>query len=337
MSKEKICGFAIMLAVAGHAAPAQETFTMKVAALGTAENPINRCGVLAIANEIAERSGGRIQTEEYLGGTAFANPTRLYEQAERGITDYTWAVTSYNPGRFKMAEVASLPLLVEDHVKAARVMNQTFDTFLAEEFSGVHVLAIAVVSPNQFHLKEPITSIDELSGLRLRSGASTVAAGLRAIGADPVAMPVTEQYESLQRGVVDGSVAPWATVAAFRISEVTSAHVRANFGTTIGVLALSKQFYNSLPDDLQTMIDTEFSGPEVGARFSNCWNVVGDVALGMIGESGGEIVELSDADHARLAEMVRPVIDAELDAREAEGLPAREYYQALRDGMAALD
>lgn len=207
------------------------------------------------------------------------------EIAERGITGYAWAVASYNPGRFKMAEAASPPLLVEDHVKAARVMIQTFGTYLGEEFSGVHVLAIAVISPKQFHPKTPINSIDDLAGLRLRSSAATVSAALRALGADPVAMPVTEQYESLQRGIVDRSVALWATVAAFRINEVTK---------------------HPCPREFR------------------------------IDESGGQIVELSEEDHARIAEMIQPVIDAELDTRATDGLPARAYFQVLRDGMAAL-
>lgn len=319
----------------GTASSMAADMTMRVAALGTAENPINRCGPVAIAEEIAARSGGRIKPEMYLGGSAFANPTKLYEQVERGITDYTWAVLSYSPGRFKLTEVIGLPLLVEDQVVAARVLNANLEKYLSDEFKGVHVLALAVISPNQWHLREPINSIEDLKGLRLRTSSSAVGDALSALGAAPVSMPVTEQYENLQRGVIDGSVAPWATVAAFRLNEVTKAHVPASFGASVGVLALSKKFYNGLPEDLRTMIDEEFSGPELGARISNCWNKVGEFAIGLTKKAGSQITELSDADKAILVEKVQPVINGVLDDLEARGMPAREFYAVLQEEIAA--
>ena len=318
------------------AAPATaETMKMKVAALGTADNPINKCAPVAIAEEIAARSDGRIEAEMYLGGTAFANPTKLYEQVERGITDYTWAVLSYTPGRFGLTGIAGLPLLVSDQVVAAKIVNENFKKYLADEFKGVHVLALAVIAPNQLHLRKPIASIDDLKGLRIRTASGVIADAVNALGADAVSMPVTEQYESLQRGVIDGSLAPMATVAAFRINEVTKVHVTANLGATLGVLALSKKFYDSLPDDLKSMIDNDFSGPEIGARISACWNRVGKRAVSLINESGNEIIDLDADDRAKMEARVQPVIDAALANLEAKGMPAQEFYKTLKDGIAA--
>jgi TRAP-type C4-dicarboxylate transport system substrate-binding protein len=321
--------------LAGTASAGADDITMRVAALGTADNPINRCGPVRIAEEIAERSGGRIKPELFLGGSAFANPTKLYEQVERGITDYTWAVLSYSPGRFKLTEVIGLPLLVDDQVEAARVLNNNIDAYLSDEFKGVHVLALAVISPNQWHLREPITSLDDLNGLRMRTSSGAIADALTALGAAPVSMPVTQQYENLQRGVIDGSNAPWATVAAFRLNEVTKAHVEVNFGASVGVLALSKKFYDGLPEDLRTIIDEEFTGPELGARISACWNGVGDKGMALAEESGGEITHLSEADTAALVATVEPVIANALEELEAEGLPAKDFYATLQEQLSA--
>lgn len=312
-----------------------ETLTMKVAALGTSDNPINKCAPVAIAEEIAARSDGRIEAEMYLGGTAFANPTKLYEQVERGITDYTWAVLSYTPGRFGLTEVAGLPLLVSDQVVAARVLNENFAKYLTDEFKGVHVLALAVIAPNQLHLRAPIESIDDLKGQRIRTASGVIADAVNALGADAVSMPVTEQYESLQRGVIDGSLAPMATVAAFRINEVTKAHVNANLGTTLGVLAMSKKFYEKLPDDLKAMIDSDFSGADIGARISDCWNKVGARAVTLIGESGNTIIDLDAEDRAKMEALVSPVNAKAIAELEAKGLPAAEFYETLKAGIAA--
>jgi TRAP-type C4-dicarboxylate transport system substrate-binding protein len=321
--------------LAGTASAGADDITMRVAALGTADNPINRCGPVKVAEEIAERSGGRIKPEMYLGGSAFANPTKLYEQVERGITDYTWAVLSYSPGRFKLTEVIGLPLLVDDQVEAARVLNDNFETYLKDEFKGVHVLALAVISPNQWHLREPISALADLNGLRMRTSPGAVADSLTALGAAPVSMPVTQQYENLQRGVIDGSVAPWATVAAFRLNEVTKAHVEVNFGTSVGVLALSKKFYDGLPEDLKTIIDEEFTGPELGARISACWNKVGEVGMALSEKSGGQILHLSEEDTATLKAKVEPVIAKSLDELEADGLPAKAFYATLQEELSA--
>ena len=116
---------------------------------------------------------------------------------------------------------------------------------------------------------------------------------------------------------------------------MTKAHVPASFGASVGVLALSKKFYNGLPEDLRTMIDEEFSGPELGARISNCWNKVGEYAIGLTKKAGSQITELSDADKAILVEKVQPVINGVLDDLEAGGMPAREFYAVLQEEIAA--
>lgn len=330
--KRFIAAGAVLLAAA--AAHAQDQHVMKVALLGTANNPVNACGALGLAEEIAEKSGGRIALELYLGGTAFASPTKLYEQVERGVIDYTMAIASYTPGRFPLAELIGLPMLADDNVAMARAATELAPEYLADEFEGVHLLALPAVGAYQFHLRDRAESIEELDGRRILATGRVMNAALSEFGIRTVQLPATEQYENLQKGVIDGSLLPWAAVLAFKIDEVTSHHLSYDFITPPAILAMSEEFYGSLPDDLKQLVDEEMSGPDVAARISQCWQTLAVRAQEKTQESGNTITYATEEQRAALAEELAPVIDAFVGEVEAEGKPARAFVDALRAKLA---
>ena len=78
----------------------------------------------------------------------------------------------------------------------------------ADELEGAQVLGYNVGTPMHLMLRDaPFTEMSDLQGLRIRSAVDYIGA-LTAAGAEGVTMPMTDTYPSLQRGVLDGVIAP---------------------------------------------------------------------------------------------------------------------------------
>jgi len=87
---------------------------------------------------------------------------------------------------------------------------------------------------------------------------------LTKLGATPVGMPVPAVSEGLSKGVIDGTTIPWEVTAALKVPELVKNHTEfsgAALYTLTFVLAMNKDKYNALPDDLKAVIDQN-SGEE---------------------------------------------------------------------------
>ena len=63
----------------------------------------------AFVKELEERTGGRIKTQ-YFGGGSLLKPSGMYNGIELGVADMGFAHVEYTPGRFPVTEACDLPL-----------------------------------------------------------------------------------------------------------------------------------------------------------------------------------------------------------------------------------
>lgn len=326
---------AMLMAMSLQAAEAEE-FTLKFSTMEPPSGPMVNCFTLPLLEELKEATGGRIDIETYMGGTAFAHPLRQYEQVARGVMDISQGVLSYTPGQFAMTEIATMPFLVDDPEIAARAVNKLAPEYLADEFKDIHLLAVLVTPPLHIHLREPADGLFDLEGLRIRSTGVGAGAFIEAIGAIPVRMPAPAVYENLQTGVIDGSLAEFVALKAFRIGEVTDHHLLVNTTSALLFLGMNKDKLAAMPEDIQELIKTSFSGPEVGARASACWkNIGGDVFSGLLAD-GHQVIEFSDEDREKAVAIANKIADDYVAKLEAEGKPAKAFYDALRAEIASM-
>ena len=319
---------AALAALPMHAASAADG-KLVWSSMGSTNNPIVNCGPKVIAKRIAEITG---HTEEaHLGGSAFANPRKQYPQLVRGVTDYSFGVLSFTPGRFPMAEVMTLPFVAGDNKAAAKSYMTVREKYPAvmKETEDIHLLAVAAAGPYQFHFKKPVQSLTDLSGLRLRITGTPLSKSVKALGGDVVAMPTPQVYENMQKGVIDGYLGTNASLVAFKLNEVSSHHVITNMSVSLIFTGLSKKYYDSLPAAQRSKIDSELSGPEAARRYSSCWDKVDKIGIGLAKKRGNSIRDMRADEEAALRKKLRPVIDDYLADLEKRGLPARAFYKDL--------
>jgi TRAP-type C4-dicarboxylate transport system substrate-binding protein len=330
-----LLGAAAGAAIAALAAAASaDTMTLKFSTMEPPQGPMVNCFTLPLLEELKAETGGQIEIETYMGGTGFAHPLRQYEQVARGVMDISQGVLSYTPGQFSMTEVATMPLLVEDAEVVSRAINKIAPEYLADEFKDIHLMAVLVTPPLFVHTRDAATSLDDLAGQRIRSTGSGANAFLEALGAVPVQMPAPAVYENLQTGVIDGALSEFLALRSFRIGEVAEHHLLINTTAALLFLGMNKTTLAGMPDDVQELIRTKYSGPEVGARASACWNELGAGVVEDLTASGHSFLEVSDADRARAEGIAAEITEAYIAELEGQGKPAQAFYDAL---MAEID
>jgi TRAP-type C4-dicarboxylate transport system substrate-binding protein len=156
---------------------------------------------------------------------------------------------------------------------------------------------------------------------------------MRAWGAVPVGMPITESYNALSTGIVDAVlIQPSALYQPWNLAEpgefVTH---RLPSPNSIVLLAMNRGTWEGLPPEHQAALD-RLTGRDFSLKASALWGGVDVDALEKAqGDPGIEVIGLTDAERAEFSRAARPVIDQELERLEKEGIHAREIYRAIAE------
>lgn len=287
---------------------------------------------------VSEASGGRIAFELYpamqLGGV----PADLYDQAKDGVVDIIWTILGYTPGRFPKAEVFELPfLLTSGEASSAAFYNYVMEN-AADEIADTHVLALHTHGPGLFHSNEPINSLEDLKGMKVRGGSRIISNMLRLLGAEPVGMPVTQTPEALSKGVIEATTVPWEVTPSLRIAELVKNHTgfTSDYGLysqTFGMF-MNKDSYNNLPDDLKAIID-EHSGLELSRQFGRVMDNGDATGLALAVKAGNNIVQIDADQTAQWVAAAEPTYAEWYKEMEAIGVDGPALVEKARAYIAA--
>lgn len=294
------------------------------------------------AERIEAQSDGRIAVEIFPAMALGGAPPALFDQVRDGIADVVWTLPGYTPGRFPITEVFELPCMPASATATSQAAQAYYEEFLTEELGDVKVLMLHTHAPGSFHINgTAFETVDDLEGLSIRAPTRVINAALERLGAVPVGMPVPQVPEALSRGVVDGTVLPWEVAGPLRVHELVDNHTEIDaergFYTSVFLYAMNQDVYDSMPADLQAVIDAN-SGMSLAAEIGAVWDAAEEGPRQAAMDEGNSFVTLSDAEFQRMCDDTQPVIDnwiAEMDAagHDGEALLARaraliEQYDA---------
>lgn len=285
------------------------------------------------ADKIEADSEGRIKIQRYpamqLGGT----PPELIDQAMDGVADIVWAVNGFTPGRFPRTEVFELPFMTSD----ARAASYAYWTLMENQmqdadFKDVQVLGAWVHGPGMLHTKSPVAVPSDLQGMKIRGGSRLVNQLLEKVGATPVGLPVTAIPEALSKGVIDGTTIPWEVTTALKVSELVGNHTEfdgpAIYNLTF-VLAMNKDKYDALPDDLRAIIDAN-SGLDFSIFAGGTQADSDGPARQLAVDAGNNIITVSQEQAKEWDAMARPIYDAWIADMDSKGIDGQALIAEAR-------
>ncbi len=334
--KHFVLGAVTALAMSGTVL-AQEV-TLRIHQFLPAQATIPANAIEPWANKVSEESDGRIKFELYPAMQLGGGPPELYDQAKDGVVDIIWTVLGYTPGRFPKSEVFELPFLITNGEDSSAAFYNYVMEHSADEFAGVHVIALHTHGPGLFHSKEPIDSLDDLQGMKVRGGSRIISNMLAQLGAEPIGMPVPQTTEALSKGVIDATTSPWEVTPSLRIAELVSNHTGFSgeyglYSQTFGFV-MNQDSYNNLPDDLKAIIDAN-SGLETSRQFGRVMDEGDSVGLKIAVEANNNIIRLDEAETARWVEAAQPTIDQWFADMEGLGVDGPALYEAAKAAVAA--
>jgi TRAP-type C4-dicarboxylate transport system substrate-binding protein len=280
------------------------------------------------ANEVAKATNGEVKVTLYpsmqLGGKA----PELFRQAVDGVADIVFTLPGYTSPAFPRTQMIELPGLKPDGVAATNMMWDLLDPFLLPEYQGVKVIALwGAEDAGLMTRGAAIRSLDDLKGKRMRAPSAAQAKQLEVMGAVPIAMPITEVYQSLERGVVDGAMLPFSVIVDFRLGEVAKGYTIAGplFGRSSFLVAMNKKKYDSLSPKARAAID-RLSGRALSLEATKVYLQRSTQGVDSV-RSKAEVVQLSAEEQKRIAAVLRPIIADWIRENEAKGIPAREMLK----------
>ncbi len=286
------------------------------------------------AKEIEKRTNGKVQITMFPGGT-LTPPDKCYDGVVKGISDIGYSVLAYTRGKFPLTEVADLPLGIKSGLVATKLINEYYKKFNPKEFNEVKVMYLHGHGPGILHTKKAVRKLEDLKGTKIRCTglAAKIAA---ALGATPVAMPMSETYDSLSRGVVDGSMAPMEALNTWKWGEVvkfTTEDYGSSYSTGFFVV-MNKDKWNALPPDIQKII--EKVNEEWIEKTGKVWDEIDKAGKEFTLKLGNQIIPLSKEDNEKWAKAVRPLLDDYVKNMKDKGLPGEEALKFYMDQLKKL-
>ena len=289
------------------------------------------------AEKVEKSSDGRIKVNHFPSMQLGGKPPELMDQAIDGVADIVWTVVGYTPGRFPRTEVFELPFMMKDAGGASRAYWQMFEKHMKDtEFKDLKILGTWVHGPGNIHSKTPIRKVADLEGVKVRGASRTVTRMFEKFGATSVGMPVPAVPEALSKGVIDATTIPWEVTAALKVPELVKNHTefsnRALYTVTF-VLAMNKDKYNSLPDDLKKVIDDN-SGEEFSVFAGSTQASSDGPAREKAATAGNNIITLTDAEVTEWEKAAQPVYNDWIAEMKGKGIDGEALIAEAKELIA---
>ena len=278
--------------------------------------------------EINKASEGKVHIKLYPAG-ALGKPPGQFDVAEKGLADFSYHLAYYTPGRFPLTSVFSLPFMPPSGEKISEAMWKTFkkEAKYREEYRKVKVLALFGHPGGHFHtVNTPIRSMADFKGLKIRTANPSISKALSIWGAVPLAQPITETYQSLQLGVLDGTVLVWEGMGVFKLNELTKYATIGNLYTMPMMIVMNKKSWDKLPEEIKTLIDNT-TGLKMSMAAGKAFDDMEKPFRGMALKKGIEEIYLDPAEYQKMKDSTLPLREEWAKEMEAKGLPGNQILK----------
>ena len=335
IAKLALAGAVIGIAAALSMPAKAQEFTLKLHHLLPPVSAAHKHMLAPWAEKVMKESGGRIKIDIYPAMQLGGAPPQLIDQVRDGVVDIVWTLPGYTPGRFTKTEVFELPFMHKSTVSSNKALAEFLEKN-GDEYSDYHVIAMFVHAGQLFHSIKPIRTVADIEGLKIRTPTRTGGWLIEAMGATPIGAPVPKIPELLSKGVVDSVLIPFEVTLPLKVNELVDYHTvlggdAGRINTSTFIIAMNKDSYGKLPDDLKKVIDDN-SGMALAEWLAGVWDAAEVPGMEKC-KASGEIITMDPAEAAKLrAKVEQPVIDRWVAEMKEKGVDG----QALVDEARAL-
>ena len=197
---------------------------------------------------VKEVSDGKLTIS--INGPEAVPPFEQLQPVSAGVFDILYTHGAYHVGSRGLALAADSIDVDLDKRRESGVWR-----FLDEYYQKTHslkLLALTTQGTQGYHcyLRRPLSPENDWKGRKIR-GVVSYHGVIRALGGEPVVLPMGEVYVGLERGVMDGSCGPAAGMLALRHYEVAKHRLEPTFGIVNVIFAMNGNRWRGLSEQQQ--------------------------------------------------------------------------------------
>jgi TRAP-type C4-dicarboxylate transport system substrate-binding protein len=205
-------------------------------------------------------SGGRIKPEIFPSSQLGSIPRQI-EGTQFGAIQCVVLPPEFFVGVDERFEVMAAPGLVDSMEHGQRLAADAAVRALMLGLGadkGLHGIGFMMASPSSLIARTPVRHLADLKGKKIRVLASqfqTVPFGR--LGANPVALTLGDVLPALQQGTVDGAITALKNFVTMHFGDTSKYVTEIGQPSIFTIIEVNKKWYDSLPPDLQQIVDRD--------------------------------------------------------------------------------
>lgn len=281
-----------------------------------------------LSEEMEKATGGRFKLNVYLSGSSGIKGADILDATADNLVQHAVMWGSHVAGQEQVMELFDLPLFVpwdyELRVKLWEALEPDFRELLKNRYN-VHLWHITMAEPRMIYTKEPVRSLADLEGMKIRAMGPVETAFTREIGAQAVPVAWSEVYTALQQGMVDGNWVADLPHYDSKLHEVTR-YIFDIGNAGAGNMAISSiEALEALPADLRSALMAR------QAEYKKCFQegTLRGTTEGrrLLEQEGMQAFEVPEKDRQLMREVAEPIIAQWVTRLDPE---SRQIYEKAK-------
>ena len=321
-------------AVAAGAEPALAQTTLTMSSWVSPQHHLTSVVLQGWANEVEKATNGRVKFQMLPKHPSA--PPGTFDAVRDGLVDLSYVTASYTPARHILPLMAELPgaghTALVNSVAYSRIYWKYFDK--VGEYKGVKQLGVFTHGPGQMFTKRPVSGINDVQGLKIRTGGGVAEAVAKALGTSAFVKPAPESYELLQSGVADGVFFPLESIVSFKLDTVlqqATLFPGGMYSSAFGFF-MNEDKWNKLPKQDQDAIE-KLAGEHIARLAGASWDEADRKGLEALKKSGVKIVNADPAFVAEVKKRSAPIVDDWITKASAKGVDAAKILAEFREEL----
>ena len=224
----------------------------------TPETGSTHLGMEKFKELVEEKTGGEVVLELDPNGQLYASEREAIEAAQAGNIEMTVAASAPVAGFDKRFLALDLPFIFPDHETAYEALDGELGQTLLDGLHEIGLVGLAYGETGMRHFSNsnrPIETPEDLQGLKIRTMENEVHIDtFKEYGANASPFAFGELYSALQQNIYDGMENPINLIDQMKFYEVQDYLTISNHAYTATVGFMNAEFFNSLPEDIQTAV-----------------------------------------------------------------------------------
>jgi TRAP-type transport system periplasmic protein len=268
------------------------------------------------AAAVGRDSNGRIKPEVY-PASQLGSIQRQAEGVQFGAIQCQVVPPDFLVGIDERFEVLATPGLIDSMTHGQRFTSdpavQKLMLGLGAD-KGLHGAGLFIATPSSVVSHSPIRHLGDFQGKKIRIFASQFqSVAMKRLGAIPKPMTLGEVLPALQDNSIDGAISSLTNDNTMHVVDAAKYVTETGQPAIFAVIEISKKWYDSLPADLQQILDRDAAAEsvalnpqaiEINERARKAW-----------AESGGELISLPNDEQSSMLKILAGVGDEVSNAK----------------------